>query len=144
MAVFFFAAIVILFSVFKLLKTRAIEDQKMLDLANEMATKNSMTGVKNKRAYTVKETLINESIGKGEIKPFAIVACDVNDLKYVNDNFDYEHGDKFIKDACKTICETFTHSPIFRIGGDEFVAILEGQDYEEREKLVERLNHFFR
>lgn len=116
----------------------------MLDLANEMATKNSMTGVKNKRAYTVKETLINESIGKGEIKPFAIVACDVNDLKYVNDNFDYEHGDKFIKDACKTICETFTHSPIFRIGGDEFVAILEGQDYEEREKLVERLNHFFR
>ena len=37
----------------------------------------------------------------------------------------------------KQICKSFAHSPVFRIGGDEFVAILKGQDYENKEELLE-------
>lgn len=33
------------------------------------------------------------------------------------------------------IRDHFKHSPIFRIGGDEFVALLEGRDYEDRDAL---------
>ena len=133
------ASQIILFSVFSIMKTQAIEGQKELDLANEMATKDAMTGVRNKHAYAAKESLINQAIDRGEKIEFAVVVCDVNDLKYVNDNFGHEHGDVFIKSACEIICTTFDHSPIFRVGGDEFVAILEGDDYEHREELVGKL-----
>ena len=37
------------------------------------------------------------------------------------------------------ICEIFAHSPVFRIGGDEFVIILTDSDYDNRESLIENL-----
>ena len=36
--------------------------------------------------------------------------------------------------------EIFDHSPVFRIGGDEFAIFLRGEDYTSREKLMERLH----
>ena len=36
-----------------------------------------------------------------------------------------------IIDACKIICKVFKHSPVYRIGGDEFVVILEDADYQQ-------------
>ena len=38
------------------------------------------------------------------------------------------------------ICITFDHSPVFRIGGDEFVAVLMNSDYENRENLINYFN----
>ena len=45
----------------------------------------------------------------------------------------------YICKSCKVICELFQHSPVFRIGGDEFAVILRGQDYEHRENLLRQL-----
>ena len=39
----------------------------------------------------------------------------------------------------KIICDIFKHSPVFRIGGDEFVAIADGADYKDADKLLEQL-----
>ena len=130
---------VILFSVFKLMKERAVESQKEADLANELATKDAMTGVKNKHAYVAKQSLIDQAIERGDAIEFAIAVCDINDLKYVNDNFGHEYGDAFIKEACSCICEIFSHSPVYRVGGDEFVVVLEGSDYENRNELMEKI-----
>ena len=47
---------------------------------------------------------------------------------------------KYIKDSCCIICRQFQHSPVFRIGGDEFVALLEGEDFKNREALIETFN----
>ena len=66
---------------------------------------------------------------------FAVAICDVNGLKTVNDTHGHKAGDIYIKEASKLVCETFKHSPVFRVGGDEFVVILLGSDYENREKL---------
>jgi len=85
----------------------------------------------------------NEEIASGyagEPEPFSIVVCDLNGLKQVNDTFGHKAGDKYIQSACKTICTTFKHSPVYRIGGDEFVAILRGGDYEIRTELMARLH----
>ena len=38
------------------------------------------------------------------------------------------------------ICVHFSHSPVFRIGGDEFEVILQGQDYENRYEIMSVLN----
>ena len=49
-------------------------------------------------------------------------------------------GDVCIRRACSRICSIFSHSPVFRMGGDEFVVILSGEDYERRAILMERMN----
>ena len=67
-----------------------------------------------------------------------MAVCDVNDLKKTNDTLGHKAGDQLLKDACAIICDTFKHSPVFRIGGDEFAAILRGQDYETRNGLLAR------
>ena len=48
----------------------------------------------------------------------------------INDTLGHQAGDEYIKEACKLICDTFKHSPVFRIGGDEFVAVSVKEDYE--------------
>ena len=57
-------------------------------------------------------------------------------LKNVNDTLGHEAGDEHIISACELICRQFEHSPVFRIGGDEFVAILKGDDYAKREEHI--------
>ena len=71
---------------------------------------------------------------------FAVCECDLNNLKIVNDTFGHELGDKYIIACCKTICNIFKHSPVFRIGGDEFVIILQNDDYEKIDKLKQMLD----
>ena len=67
---------------------------------------------------------------------FSIVVFDVNGLKYVNDNVGHDEGNKLLINSCRLICRTFAHSPVFRIGGDEFVAILRNDDYNRRDEYV--------
>ncbi len=95
-----------------------------------------LTGVKNKLAYMEAARSFNNRISDGECEEFGIVIFDLNDLKLINDTKGHESGDKYIKTACEIICEEFRHSPVFRIGGDEFAALLEGEDYNNREALI--------
>ncbi|MBR2672052.1 MAG: EAL domain-containing protein [Oscillospiraceae bacterium] len=110
-----------------------------LNAAREMANRDALTGVKSKHAYDEAVFAINSLIGAGENVPFAVAVCDVNGLKQVNDTKGHQAGDKLILDATRIICETFKHSPVFRIGGDEFVAILKGSDYENRNQLISNM-----
>ena len=48
-------------------------------------------------------------------------------------------GDAYIKRACQMICNTWTHSPVFRIGGDEFAVIVQGKDYVNRYSILEMM-----
>ncbi len=111
-----------------------------LTAARRMAAVDSLTGVKNKHAYTWWEEKINAQIEKGSQEPFAVTVCDIDNLKTVNDLFGHREGDACIKNACARICNVFSHSPVFRIGGDEFVVILSGEDYYVRKKLMDQIN----
>ena len=62
---------------------------------------------------------------------------DINGLKEVNDTCGHDFGDILIIDACKLICKTFKRSPVYRIGGDEFVVILENGELEHYAELLE-------
>ncbi|MBR5109412.1 MAG: EAL domain-containing protein [Clostridia bacterium] len=109
-----------------------------LSMANEMARRDELTHTKNKTAYHEMEKELTKQIGEGG-DPFGIVVCDINGLKVVNDTRGHKAGDEYIRSACKLVCQLFQHSPVFRIGGDEFVVILRGQDYANREKLISAL-----
>jgi len=80
---------------------------------------------------------MDQRIADGEVSEFGVVVFDVNDLKEINDTQGHGVGDQAIRDACGLICRCFKHSPVFRIGGDEFAVILEGDDYTNRNELLD-------
>lgn len=110
--------------------------ERELNAIREKANRDALTGVKSKHAYVEMSSAINAEIESGDVSPFAVAVCDVNGLKTVNDTYGHQAGDQLILDASHTICEIFKHSPVFRVGGDEFVVIMRGQDYEHRSDLV--------
>ena len=118
---------------------QVVEREREYKEALTLASRDALTGVKNKRAYFDTEHELNAQIEKREDISFAIVVCDVNDLKKINDSRGHIAGDEYIKSACMLICHIFKHSPVFRIGGDEFTAILRGDDYDHHEDLFEQL-----
>lgn len=106
----------------------------------ELAYKDALTGVKSKLAYVEESERIDREIGLGKSRRLAIAVFDVNNLKVINDTLGHDMGNKYIQEACRIICDTFKKSPVYRVGGDEFVVILERDDYENREGLAKAFN----
>ncbi|MCR5099615.1 MAG: GGDEF domain-containing protein [Lachnospiraceae bacterium] len=118
-----------------LLEREKRHKQELLS-ARQMAYTDSLTGVKNKHSYFEAETSLDSRIASDDVEGFAVVVFDLNDLKLINDTKGHDEGDNYICEACRLICTIFDHSPVFRIGGDEFVAILENSDFEHRFELL--------
>ena len=112
---------------------------RRLAQAQKQANIDALTGVKNRHAYLEAEARMDRQIAEHRQPPFAIVMLDVNDLKKVNDTVGHQAGDQLLRDACKTICDTFKHSPVFRVGGDEFAVICQGSDYECMDELLGKM-----
>ena len=114
---------------------------KALSTEKELARRDDLTGTKNKTAYIeFEQTIQNELDSENETQPFAIIVCDANNLKSINDSEGHVAGDEYIKASAKLLCDIFTHSPVFRVGGDEFAVFLLGNDYQNRQELLERLH----
>ena len=108
-----------------------------MDRINQLAYTDPLTGVKSKVAYAEEVIRLEKSIAEG-VAQFGLVFFDLNNLKTMNDTYGHEAGDRYIKGACRLICTTYKHSPVYRIGGDEFVAILRGADLLNGGKLIKR------
>lgn len=106
----------------------------------EITRIDALTHVKNRAAYDAKAREIFAEIKMDKKPKFAIAMFDVNNLKKVNDVLGHNAGDTYIINSCRLICHTFTHSPVYRIGGDEFLAILLNEDYENWRTLIEGAN----
>lgn len=109
------------------------------DIMNELALKDALTGIRNKTAYDMEIEKLTEELNEGNAK-FGMAMIDLNFLKTINDTYGHEKGNIAIQRLCHIICSTFVHSPVFRIGGDEFVVILQNNDYENVKELVESFN----
>ena len=135
-----FLAAVLLLELRILSKAKLEEEKETSKTFQNMANTDSMTGIRNKHAYSVYEGAINQKIQNGEIQELAVVVCDINGLKYVNDTQGHAAGDQLIKDACAMICEYFTHGAVFRVGGDEFVVVLQEKGYSTMNEVLGELN----
>ena len=109
--------------------------QQHADAMSRLATRDALTGIRNKTAYDNQIRLLQESFNSGNHE-FGFVMVDLNNLKTINDSYGHDKGDIAIKKCCRLICETFTHSPVFRIGGDEFVIVLRESDYRNIDVLL--------
>ncbi len=115
------------------------ESRKKAMRLGEMATRDPLTGIRNKTAYDVEYEKIAEELKSGNTK-VAIAMIGLNNLGLINDTYGHEKGNEAIKKLCRLVCLTFAHSPVFRIGGGEFVAILKGSDYENSSSLIDSFN----
>jgi diguanylate cyclase (GGDEF)-like protein len=110
------------------------------DQARIVAFTDPLTGVKSKHAYTIQEELMGGEIAEGKAGEFAVIVCDVNGLKKINDTLGHKAGDEYIRAACNMLCEYFKHSPVYRVGGDEFVVLLQGRDFDTRHEIMRDIN----
>ena len=107
-----------------------------IDTLNRKVYIDALTAVRNKAGYGAYMQKIQDLLDSSAQKPeFAIGVFDCDNLKHINDFYGHDKGDIYIKKASQLICRTFQHSPVFRIGGDEFAVILENDDFRDREKL---------
>ena len=116
---------------------RSIYLKAVNEYVKEMSNIDPMTSVKNRSAYEARLADIQERISKTKISEFGIVLFDVNNLKRINDELGHYMGDEYLRNSCHLICTAYKNSPVYRIGGDEFVVVLEGRPYEQREQLLD-------
>lgn len=97
----------------------------------------ALTSVRNKGAYGDYIQKLQDQIDEGTVPvEFAIGVFDCDNLKLINDTYGHDKGDAYLKTASQLICRIYKHSPVFRIGGDEFAVILQNDDYRNRDDLI--------
>ena len=105
-----------------------------------LSEKDALTGIRNKRAYDCEVQKLEADLADG-FNEFGLAMIDLNYLKRTNDTYGHEKGNISIRKLCMLVCEIFEHSPVFRIGGDEFIVVLKNRDYRGVDKLIEDFNN---
>lgn len=113
----------------EVMQTRALKVERDRD---------GLTGVYNRLAYETVIKQVGRDLEHGA--GLAVIMCDLNDLKGVNDRFGHNKGDEYIRAAAEILSEAFADGEIFRIGGDEFVVLLKDAEPEEVERRVVKLS----
>ncbi len=113
-----------------------LERKQALQHALEVANQDALTRVKSRVAFAEAQRRADDDIRVHKQGKFAVVICDVNGLKEANDHYGHEAGDQLLIACSSTICRMFAHSPVYRIGGDEFAVILTAGDYRERLRIM--------
>lgn len=98
----------------------------------------ALTGLYN-RGYFEEEL---QRLSDGRQYPVSIIACDLDNLKTINDKYGHDAGDKAIKAAAKILgTGTFRKEDVVaRTGGDEFMIILPSVDISDHPLIVERID----
>ena len=107
------------------------------EFVSQLAYRDGLTGIGNRTAF--QERLVELEKEKQNTSGIAIIMFDVNDLKLVNDNQGHQKGDELLVRSSEIITTAVesVEGSCYRIGGDEFVGILSGEDVTGRcEKIV--------
>jgi len=97
---------------------------KKVDEWECLAHRDVLTGIFNRAAYEERLDDINENRSKDI--DLAIISCDINNLKKINDGFGHSEGDKYLINCINAINDViYENTKIYRTGGDEFVIIIE-------------------
>ena len=107
---------------------------------NKRVYVDSLTSVRNKGAYSTYTEQLQAELSEenGWAAEFAVGIFDCDNLKVINDKYGHEKGDIYLMTASRLICRVFQHSPVFRIGGDEFAVILQKDDLHRKDDLTRK------
>ena len=121
-----FSPIVIFLTIYLIIKHK--KQIKKIKITDRHKYTDMLTSLKNRNYLNVKMPEWEEC----EVFPQAIVIVDLNNVKYVNDNYGHEEGDQLIIKAAGILVNTqLENSEIIRTDGNEFLIYLVG--YSERQ-----------
>ena len=104
-------------------------------LQHLLAYRDSLTGLRNTNSY---KAWISDFEKEFEYNnpDYGVLMLDINYLKETNDKYGHDAGDKLILTAAHFISGIFKRSPVFRIGGDEFLVFLQNRDLDDLKELL--------
>jgi len=118
----------------------SVENALKYQQAESSATTDFLTGLPNARSLFVH--LAQEVARSRRMKtPLAVMVCDIDGLKKINDSYGHLEGDKLLREfslRLKEACRGYDY--VARMGGDEFVVTAPGLTAEAAEEKITRLN----
>lgn len=118
----------------------SVENALKYQQAESSATTDYLTGLPNARSLFMH--LSQEVARCRRMKTsLAVMVCDIDGLKNINDSFGHLEGDKLLREfsaRLKEACRGYDY--VARMGGDEFVVTAPGLSVEGAEEKIERLN----
>jgi diguanylate cyclase (GGDEF)-like protein len=113
----------------------AIHTAKQAEQLRHEATHDSLTGLPNRRAFRQR---LEREIGGGAA--FALVLCDMDNLKTVNDTRGHDAGDRALQALADALRNELRRTDeAYRVGGDEFAVLLPGASRLDAERVMRRL-----
>lgn len=117
--------------------------KNMVQQLKALALEDKLTKVGNATAYEQQIAEIEQRMAvRDPHLVFSVLMIDVNGLKGINDQFGHVMGNELLRQTVQFIRTTYTCSPIFRIGGDEFLVLVTGKDYQNRFALLAQLTPY--
>ena len=116
--------------------------------AKDAARTDILTGLPNRRDYVESGQKLFDEHQKAK-KSMTLAVLDLDGFKPINDKYGHDIGDLLLKSFAKFVEHSLkSHDYFARIGGDEFVLVLQDTDYETAKNILERLlnallNHSF-
>jgi diguanylate cyclase len=102
-----------------------------------LAEHDALTTLRNRHAFMNELAAALETVPRN--RPLALVYCDLDGFKELNDARGHAAGDEALADFARILVESIrSNDAAFRIGGDEFALLLPGCDEREAERVVER------
>ena len=134
-----FVVIMVLLGQTIYLDRKARKEEYLVRDLNRRVNVDALTSVRNKGAFDDYIRNLQEKLDGGNTLEFAVGMFDCDNLKHINDSHGHDKGDIYLKKASMLICKVFQHSPVFRVGGDEFAVVLMNEDFKNR---VDLMNQF--
>ncbi len=104
--------------IYIMLQSNTISENRIrAEIYNDLSSRDFLTGLLNRRGYDLEIKKIKDS------ENIAVIFCDLNNLKFINDNFGHDSGDKYIQKFSNILKSFFSNDILCRISGDEFVII---------------------
>lgn len=99
-----------------------MQEGSRAEFYHELAERDMFTDTYNRNAYE------SDVAAYGKKRDTLVITFDLNNLKFHNDHFGHNFGDKYIKDAAVIIKKVFQkYGKIYRIGGDEFCILIDSR-----------------
>lgn len=98
-----------------------------------------LTGLFNRKALDNRfEDIRVQALVLG--RPVALVMCDVDRFKSVNDTYGHDHGDRVLQELAYRMRKSVrTFDLVYRLGGEEFLVLLPGHDADDAARVAERM-----
>lgn len=118
----------------------AIENAAAYEETKHLATTDTMTGVANHREFEIR---LDRELQRARRtrEPLALVMCDVDHFKQINDTVGHPTGDAVLRYLTQQVLTPAVRPKdlVARYGGDEFVLVLRGADMRAAATVAERI-----